>query len=78
MVRTIRARYDGKVIIPEEPVEIPVNQSFHVQLVLPDPDVPAISIEDRRAALERFLANPIHGLNLPESALTRESIYGED
>lgn len=78
MVRNIRARYDGKVLIPEEPLDVPVGQSFDVRLILPDSTTPADSFEERRGALQTLLMNPIRGLHLPDSALSREQIYGDD
>jgi len=32
MTRTLRAHFDGKVIVPEEPVDLPVGQSLSVQI----------------------------------------------
>jgi len=34
-MKTIKARYDGRVIIPEEPVDLPLDEQFSVGL--PDP-----------------------------------------
>jgi len=31
-MKTIKARYDGRVIIPEEPVDLPTNTTFLVDL----------------------------------------------
>lgn len=57
---------------------MPVGQSFDVRLVLPDTVTPAAGPEDRRAALQNLLNNPVRGLRLPDSALSREQIYGDD
>jgi len=35
-MKAIKARYDGHVIVPEEPVDLPVNTQ--VQVLLPDSD----------------------------------------
>ena len=34
MTRTIAAHFDGKVIVPDEPVELPVGQPLRVRLEL--------------------------------------------
>jgi hypothetical protein len=75
MTRTIRGHFDGKVIVPEEQVDLPVNLSleFHVELVqgLNVPD------EDWEAALKRLKANGVKGLSIGEESLKREAIYSE-
>jgi hypothetical protein len=77
MVRTIRAHYDGKVIVPDEPLNLPTNQRLRVQL-LPEWTTAAGTAAERQAAVEWFRGNAIPGLGLPDAALTRESIYGDD
>ena len=77
MIRTIRAHYDGKVIVPDEPIDLPANQPLHVQL-LPQWAAPAEAPEERRAAVDWFRRNAIAGLQLPDAAIGRESIYGDD
>lgn len=36
MTRTITAHYDGKVIVPDEPVQLPVGQPLRLHLELPE------------------------------------------
>jgi hypothetical protein len=74
---TIRAHFDGKVIVPDEPVDLPVDQPLQVELRLAEPEAASLSMEERRAALERFLSRPIHGLSIPDEALSRENLYEE-
>ncbi len=56
MTRHIRAHFDGKVIVPDQPVELPVNQPLDVHLApasggeIVDPR----PIEERRAALKEM------------------------
>ena len=38
MIRWIRAHFDGKAIVPDEPVDLPVNHPLQVQLVGMDGD----------------------------------------
>lgn len=78
MTLTFRAHFDGKVLVPDEPVQIPVDQPVHVQLVLAPTSVPAVSAEERRAAIDRLISRPIKGLNIPDAALTREGLYSDE
>lgn len=76
MTRTFRAHFDGKVLVPDEPVEIPVDQPVQIQLMPMTPQ-PAASTEERRAAIDRLTSRPIKGLSIPDAALTREGIYSD-
>lgn len=79
MTVTIRAHYDGKVIVPEEPVDWPIGEPFEVELrSLPmDEDTwSALSIEERLRRV-RALAGPIKGHPIPDEALRRRNLYEE-
>lgn len=43
MTRTITARFDGKVFVPDEPLQFPVGQSIQFQVELPDSPTPRFS-----------------------------------
>ncbi|PIY43348.1 MAG: hypothetical protein COZ06_23055 [Armatimonadetes bacterium CG_4_10_14_3_um_filter_66_18] len=73
---TIDAHYDGKVIVPDEPVDLPENQPLRVALHLVAPGK-AMPPPDRRAALERLLARGVRRVSIPDEALRRESLYRE-
>lgn len=45
MTRTISAHFDGKVIVPHEPVGLPAGQPLRVQLELA-PETPAARFAD--------------------------------
>ena len=77
MVRTIRAHFDGRYIVPDEPLDIPPNQPLQVQLILQQSG-PRVLVEERRAAAAWFRNNSIRGSTLSNRALSRDSIYGED
>ena len=47
MTTTLRVHFDGKVLVPEEPVDLPVGESMEVQLV-PETDA------DRQRPLARI------------------------
>jgi hypothetical protein len=40
MVRSIKARFDGRYIIPDEPVELPIGQALHLTVKLAKPKSP--------------------------------------
>jgi len=73
---TIDAHYDGKVIVPDEPVDLPENQPLRIALHLASPGK-AVPSPDRRAALERLLARGVRVASIPDDALRRESLYQE-
>ena len=50
MTRTINAHFDGKVIVPDEPVQLPVGQPLLVRLEVAPP-------QPRFAALLGFAAD---------------------
>lgn len=77
MTVTFRAHFDGKVLVPDELVEIPVDQPVQVQLVPAAASLPAASVEERRAAIDRLVSQPVQGLDIPDAALTREGIYSD-
>lgn len=77
MTKTIRAHFDGQVIVPDEPVDIPVHVPMEVQVTVTDSH-PVMSPEARRMVIDRMLSRALSGINLPAAALSREGIYGDD
>ena len=75
---TIRAHFDGKVIVADEPVTLPAGTPLTVR-VEPETFVPAerATMEQRQAAYEAFLARararPVP--HLSDEAISRDSIY---
>jgi hypothetical protein len=75
----IRAHFDGRVIVPDEPLNLPVNEPLSVEVSYtgsnstPIPDEPT-----RTAALTRLFSRPVSGVDIPPDALRRESMYGDD
>ena len=69
----IRAHYDGKAFVPDEPVDLPVGQGLELYVELPG------EAEDdfarRRAALRRIASHGVRGTNIPLEALRRENLY---
>lgn len=75
MKTLIRARYDGKVLIPDESLDLEEGQNVTVLIVEPSQDVNTLSVEERIAALRRIVERGARGVNLPDEALRRENIY---
>ena len=80
MVRRIRAHFDGRVIVPDEAVDLPVNQPLDLDVRqtppapngLPDAGV----IAERLQKLAR-VTGTIAGPSLPDQAFAREHLYDE-
>jgi predicted nucleic acid-binding protein len=77
MTVTIRAHFDGKVIVPDERVTLPRDTPLTVHVEAPAPDMAAAEQGERRAAYDAFLARararPVP--HLASNALRREAIY---
>jgi len=69
MEQTIAAHFDGKVIIPDEPVQLPIGQRLHVRVELAE-DGPA-----RFADLLRFTAE-LEGAPTDLAAQHDHYLYG--
>ncbi|HYE18258.1 MAG TPA: hypothetical protein VEA69_07425 [Tepidisphaeraceae bacterium] len=84
MTVRIKAHYDGKTIVPDEPVNLPPDTELTVLLSYPErhplPSVfPLAPTETERAeALARFISRPVHGLSIPDDALRRENMYSDE
>jgi hypothetical protein len=48
---TLRARFDGRVLVPEEPLDLPADSVVELQLTTVDPDMPRGSVLSRLADL---------------------------
>ena len=68
----IRAHYDGKTFVPDEPVDLPVDQPVEVELL--SSDEKAKEIERKLAALQRIASRAVNA-NIPDEALRRENMY---
>jgi hypothetical protein len=80
MSLTIRAHFDGKVIVPDEPIDLPVNQPLEVELKpLATEEAgtrDGLSIEERRKRLAQATGR-ITGPSIPLEALRRENLYAD-
>lgn len=79
MTQVLRGHYDGKVIVPDEPVSFPVDEPLVIRIesgptspVRPD----QATIHDRLARQARVTGR-IAGPSIPLEALRRENLYDE-
>jgi hypothetical protein len=75
-----KAHFDGQTIVPDEPVQLPVNAplSIDVQLGAVADSVSATPTEqERQAAFQRLMSRPVHGPPIPDEALRREDLYDD-
>lgn len=78
MTRHIKAEFDGRVLIPRGPVDLPVGQTLDLEIR--SNGTPAgdgrEELRLQSEALERFLGC-FNGPTLPTDALRRENLYEE-
>jgi predicted DNA-binding antitoxin AbrB/MazE fold protein len=74
MQKVIRARFSGRVIILEEPLDLPEEQSLEVIIKCIPSEIHSDAVSAQRAWQE-IKATAIRGLNIPNEALRRERLY---
>jgi len=79
---TVRAHFDGKVIVPDEPVNLPLNTPLDVEVKpangsahLPKPTDQ--QIRARLEALDRIVSRGDNGATIPDETLRRERLYDD-
>ena len=77
MTLTIRAHFDGKVIVPDEPVALPRDTPLTVSVEAPAGTGVTPTLEQRQAAYDAFIANAkAHPVpHLSDEATRRENLY---
>lgn len=75
MAIRIRAHYDGKTFVPDEPVDLQAGEQVEVVSPFLAEEEARWDPEKARAALKWFVDNAIPGLNIPDEALRRENMY---
>ena len=70
---TIKAHFDGKVLIPNDPLDLPINQEVTLQLEAPAPQV----VRTERELVELFAEMDEDSVNSGHFVdYSRDSIYG--
>ncbi|MGV3722873.1 MAG: hypothetical protein ACO1SX_18395 [Actinomycetota bacterium] len=77
MSKTFRGHFDGKVIVLDEPVQLPLDQSLELEW---KGDLPkeAGRTSERQRARARLLSRQVNGPEIPLEALRREALYGDE
>lgn len=75
MTITIKAHFDGKVIVPDEPLDLPAGQQMHADLHVEQPLEEQDDFARRLAAMHRIAARGVRGTDIPLEALRRENLY---
>ena len=71
----IRARFDGKVLVPEEPIYLPLHQLLDLEWKSPADNISLDKQEQAHAALQRLLVRAVQGAVISDEALRRENMY---
>ena len=74
MAIVIKAHYDGKTIVPDEPVDLPVGEPLEFELKQTPQCLPW-DPSKAEEAWTRLKSRRIHGLKIPDEALRRENLY---
>jgi hypothetical protein len=74
MAMIIRAHYDGKNIVPDEPVDLPLNQPIELE-VKQEPRFLPWDPGKAAEAWESLKTMGVSGANIPDEALRRENMY---
>ena len=75
MTLAIQGHFDGKVIVPDEPVDLPIGEKLSLNVGLLAQDLRATNKDERRVILEEFFEMALPGGPIPAEALRREYIY---
>ena len=80
MTLHIRAHFDGRVLVPDQPVDLPLNQPLELEVTAVAGDrngaADAAIIEERRRRL-RASSGVLPGPELSDAALRRDSMYDD-
>jgi hypothetical protein len=71
MSAMIRARFNGKVLVPEEPVDLPLDQVLDLERKSRADIVSLNKQEQAHAALRRLLGRAVQGANISDESLRR-------
>jgi hypothetical protein len=74
MSLVIKAHFDGKVIVLDEPADLPVGEPLEFEL-RPTPEHLPWDPEKAREAIKWLTEHAVPGLRIPDEALRRENLY---
>jgi hypothetical protein len=74
MAIVIKAHLEGKAVVPDEPLDLPINQPIEVEFRVADDRLSDEEIKRRLAAWKRLGSRAVKA-NIPAEALRRENMY---
>lgn len=74
MTYSLRVQFDGKVLIPQGPVDLPINEVLEVEVVLPAASAPGLGAA---ASLENWLSSqpPVDRGGMPADGAAQHDHY---
>jgi len=75
MTVRIKAHFDGKTIVPDEPVTVPAGTVVTVEFPALDTLEPNRTLTQRLTALDELASMAIPGLRISEASLLRDNLY---
>lgn len=77
MTRIFRAHYDGSRIVPDEPLDLPLNRPLQIDCRPADDEWSPEQLEAQAAAADHLLCKQATAGELSTEALRREHLYEE-
>ena len=79
---TVRAHFDGRVIVPDEPVSLPVNTPLELDVKPVNGSTRLAPLTDQQVqarvdALERIMSHGVSGTSISDEMLRREHLYDD-
>lgn len=71
MTTTLKAHFDGKVIVPDQPVELPINAALRLEVVEADQEI--VAFEESRRRILALAKNLACGIG--PRTWTRDDLY---
>jgi hypothetical protein len=78
MVVRIKAHFDGKTIVPDEPIDIEPGTPLTVEYNTAGEKRPELTVEEKHEIIRRIASRAVKGPPIPDEALRRENMYGDD
>lgn len=73
----IRGHFDGEFIVPDGPVDLPIDQPLDIEITAPSANGhDAAALRQRVEKLKHFFARPPLG-DVPLESLRRENLYDD-
>ena len=78
MVVRIKAHFDGKTIVPDEPIDVEPGTPLTVEYSTVGEKRSELTVEEKHEIIRRIASRAVKGPPIPDEALRRENMYGDD